>query len=303
MISIDLGSNTIRFIEYDGKRWGQSFEKIVHTAEGLNFHGEIGILALERIVDAIIEAKNVLDFASHEVVAVTTAAMRMASNAEDILHEIFERTGILFRIIDGEEEALLTLKAVQNRLDLLNIPFEEFVLLDIGGGSTEIIVVSGNDTKSKSFPLGIVTLSEKAQTTDILRYELDVFKDMITHYLDGLSLKLPPKILVLTAGTPTTIAAYLMGMDYASYDPSRVNGSLLTRADCSVAFDTLMEMDEQTRAIYVGVGREELIATGIRIIEMIFDALKQEHAVVIDDGLREGVALDYFSEGYVRHLT
>ncbi|MGZ5209026.1 MAG: Ppx/GppA phosphatase family protein [Sulfuricurvum sp.] len=303
MISVDLGSNTIRFIEYDGKQWGQSFEKIVRTAEGLTLYGKIGTLALERIVAAIIEAKNVLDFASHEVVAVTTAAMRMASNAEEILQKIFEKTGILFRIIDGEEEALLTLKAVRNRLNLLNIPSEDFVLLDIGGGSTEIIVVSDGDTKSKSFPLGIVTLSEKAQTTDILRDELDVFKDMITHYVDELVLKLPPKTLILTAGTPTTLVAYLMGMSYASYDPSRVNGSLLTRTDCLVVLDALMKMDEQTRAYYVGVGREGLIATGIRILEMIFEVLKQECAVVIDDGVREGVALDYFSEGYNRHLT
>lgn len=303
MISVDLGSNTIRFIEYDGKQWGQSFEKIVRTAEGLNFHQEIGLLALERIVDAIDEAKNIFDFRAHEIVAVTTAAMRMARNAEDILQKILERTGILFRIIDGEKEALLTLKAVQNRLNRLNIPADNFVLADIGGGSTEIIVVSGGRSELKSFPLGIVTLSEKAKTSNVLIKELACFRETITRYMDGLALELPLKTLVLTAGTPTTIAAYLMGMNYISYDPAKINGSFLTRTDCSVAFDALMEMDEQTRAIYVGVGREWLIAAGIRILEMIFDVLKQERAVVIDDGLREGVALDYFSDGYVRHLT
>lgn len=303
MIAVDLGSNTLHFIEYDGEKWGQSFEKIVRTAEGLNLHPEIGSLALQRIIDAIDEAKHIFDFSAHEIVAVTTAAMRMATNSEDILKKIHEKTGILFRIIDGEKEALLTLKAVQNRLHQLSLPADEFVLADIGGGSTEIIVVSGSRCQSKSFPLGIVTLSEKSQTDDILTNELESFSETITHYIDELALQSPPKTLILTAGTPTTIAAYLMGMSYAAYDPVKINGSFLKRSDCEIVFDALMKMDEATRAYYVGVGREGLIATGIRIVEMVFDALRLERAVVIDDGLCAGVALNYFSKRYIPHLT
>ncbi|MFA6144777.1 MAG: phosphatase [Sulfurimonas sp.] len=299
MIAIDLGSNTIRFIEYDGKNWGKSFEKIVRTAEGLSKNSEINALALERIISAIDEAKSILDFRSHEVVAITTAAMRMAHNSKDILQKIQNRTGITFQVIDGEKEAKLTLEAVVNRLDSLNIPSDDFILVDIGGGSTEIIVVSGSQTQVKSFPLGIVTLSEKSYITDILESELKFYHEMIAHYIEELALLTPPKTLVMTAGTPTTMVAYQMGMNYVSYDASKINGTFLKRSDCSIIHNELMEMDEKTRAKYVGAGRESLISTGIHIVEMIFEVLNNENALVIDDGLREGVALNYYSEGYI----
>jgi len=296
MIAIDLGSNTIRFIEYDGMQWGKSFEKIVRTAEGLDHSGQIGKAAVERIIHAIEEAKTVLDFHSHEVVAITTAAMRMAHNSKMIRQTIEEQTGILFHVIDGEKEALLTLKAVSNRLYHLNIPSDDFILVDVGGGSTEVTVVSESNSYTKSFPLGIVTLSEKSHTNDILERELTFYHTMIATYIKDLALVSFPKTLVMTAGTPTTMVAYKMGMSYASYNANKINGSFLMREDCSEILNALIEMDTSMRAYYVGVGREELIMTGIRILEMLFDTLQYGHALVIDDGLREGVALNYYSE-------
>ena len=294
MIAIDLGSNTLRIIEYDGVFWGKFFEKIVRTAEGLNEFSQIGSPALERILCALDEAKQKIDFSHHEVVAITTAAMRMASNSAEIIQHIAQEAGVNFRIIDGDQEAILTLMAVQNRLSILNIPSDEFVLVDIGGGSTEVVVVSKNVTASKSFPLGIVTLNEKSLTNNI-EDELTFFHNEIALYLQSLALETIPKTLVLTAGTPTTIAAYLLGMDYQTYDAYRVNGTSLKQSDCVRVLEELLEMDEVTRSRYVGVGREQLIVVGIRILEMIFDVFEVENAIVIDDGLREGVALNYFS--------
>jgi exopolyphosphatase/guanosine-5'-triphosphate,3'-diphosphate pyrophosphatase len=294
VIAIDLGSNSLRVIEYDGTVWGNSFEQIVRTAEGLNQTNEIGQPALERIINSLNDAQQSIDFSSHDIVAITTAAMRMASNSEAIIEQIKLRTGIHFRIIDGDEEAALTLMAVQNCLHLLNIPSDEYVLVDIGGGSTEVIVVAENKIESKSFPLGIVTLSEKSQTIDDAHQELDAFREKITFYIQSLKLSSSPNMLVLTAGTPTTIAAYLQGMDYHSYDASRVNGTVLERIQCMSVLRELLNMDEKTRSRYVGVGREQLIVIGIYIVEMIFDALDLQTGIVVDDGLREGVALNHF---------
>ena len=133
MIAIDLGSNTIRFIEYDGIRWGKSYEKIVRAAESLHTTNRICEDAFVRILDAINEAKNYLDFRNNEVVAVTTAALRMASNGREIITRINELSGIEFKIIDGEQEAQLTLTAVINRLHELEINPAYFILVDIGG--------------------------------------------------------------------------------------------------------------------------------------------------------------------------
>lgn len=296
MIAIDLGSNTIRFIEYDGLIWGKSYEKIVRTAEQLKATNIIGENALVRIIEAIDEAKKYLDFTNQEVVAVTTAAIRMANNAADIISKIQLSTGILFTIIDGQREAELTLLAVQNRLQQLRINPVNFVLSDIGGGSTELIYCTHEKVTSTSLPIGIVTMSEQAENSTQLRLLLADFEEKIRLFYSSLG-KMENNIhLVLTSGTPTTIAAYRMGMDYSNYDAQKINGSILTLGDCVLTYTELMNMDESMRSSYVGVGREQLIATGILMVESLFNSSNVVEAIIIDDGLREGVALNYWKE-------
>lgn len=294
MIAIDLGSNTIRFIEYDGIVWGKSYEKIVRAAESLHSTNTIGEDAFVRIVNAINEAKNHLDFTNNDVVAVTTAALRMASNGKDIIARIYEHCGIEFKIIDGDQEAQLTLRAVINRLNVLQINPAHFILVDIGGGSTELITCNHEKSNTISLPIGIVTMSEKAADMPMLYQLLDDFESKVSLFHRSSESTADHTRLVLTSGTPTTIAAYRMGMDYSNYDPIKVNGSILTRADCVVTYQELMKMDESMRAMYVGVGREQLIATGILMVESLFKGLNLEEAIIIDDGLREGVALDFY---------
>ena len=288
MIAIDLGSNTIRFIEYDGQNWGESFECIVKTAESLHATNAIGDKALHRIIEAIVQAKRKLDFSHHDVIAYTTAAMRLASNSEAILGEIYSTTGISFQIIDAQKEAELTLSAVQNRLKLLNIEPREFVLVDIGGGSSELIHCLGGESHSLSLNMGIVTLSESASSMDELYRRIGAFKEAIAKsLLSG--------ALVLTAGTPTTIAAYVLGMDYESYDPHKINGYRLQFSECTRVYDELLAMNERERTRYVGVGRENLIITGILMVSALYEAMGCEEAIIIDDGLREGIALEYYN--------
>ncbi|MFA6187658.1 MAG: phosphatase [Sulfuricurvum sp.] len=294
MIAIDLGSNTIRFIEYDGYKWGTSYEKIVRAAQSLHATNRICDSAISRICVAIEEAKTHLDFFEHEVVAVATAALRMAVNGHDVIFEILQRTGIEFTIIDGTKEAQLTLLAVKNRLTKLKINTEQFVLVDIGGGSTELIYCNHTDTNTVSLPIGIVTMSEKAMNTTMLKQLLNDFEEKVRPFYLSLERKEKKCMLVFTSGTPTTIAAFRMGMNYTNYDPQKINGSFLTLMDCRQTYHELMAMDEPIRATYVGVGRELLIATGILMVESIFKSMNMEEAVIVDDGLREGVALDYF---------
>ncbi|MDD4883377.1 phosphatase [Sulfuricurvum sp.] len=290
MIAIDLGSNTIRFIEFDGTVWGKSFEKIVRTAESLHQTRLIGVQAIGRIIAAIEEAKIHLDFAAHTVVAYTTAAMRMAENQTDAIDVIEAATGIRFLIIDAQKEASLTLKAVRYRLDKLGIEPSAFVMADIGGGSTELISADHESVSSISINQGIVTLSESADTSGLLSEKIAAFKERIVSD----TRKIENSSLVLTAGTPTTIAAYLNGMDYDHYDPRRINGFVLTLEGCYRVYEQLLSMDEATRRRYVGVGRENLIMAGILMVTAIYEALGYTEAIIIDDGLREGIALDFF---------
>jgi len=292
MIAIDLGSNTIRFVEFDGKKWGKSFEKIVRTAEGIHQTQLIGGKAIERIIEAIEEAKAKLNFLTQPSVGYTTAAMRMASNVADVLERIYQKTGVRFVVIDAKKEADLTLRAVRYRLSQLSIDPLSFILADIGGGSTELIHFSENKISSVSLNIGIVTLSESALFERELDEKINLFKTSVRETLQ----EAKAQFFILTAGTPTTIAAYLNGMDYETYDPTKINGYRLRLEDCYRAYDELLSMNETDRTRYVGAGRENLIIAGILMVTSMYEALGYSEAIIIDDGLREGIALEYCNQ-------
>jgi len=293
MIAIDLGSNSLRFIEYncETKRFVCEYETIVKTAELLHSDGIISSAAVERILKGFDEAFKRFDFNQHKCVAVTTEAMRRASNSKEVLAYIKEKTGVEFKLIGPSKEASLTLLAVENRLD--NLGFRgSFVLIDIGGGSTEVIFKKGNLFESKSFPLGIVTMASKYPTKTLLKQALQIELDEIKRYVKEYYLREgKADFFVATAGTPTTIASFLQGMTYASYDKNRINGSTLNRFDCHKALEKLLRLSFDERAEFVGVGREDLIISGVLIYEAFFELLGYENSVVIDDGLREGLAI------------
>ena len=293
MIAIDLGSNSLRFIEYDcrSKKFVQEYEAIVKTAELLHSEGIIAPSAVQRILKAFGEAFKRFDFNAHECVAVTTEAMRQASNAKEVLDEIEEKTLVRFEIIGAHKEAQLTLLAVDKRLE--NLGFRgSFLLIDIGGGSTEIIFKKGNLFESKSFPIGIVTMASKYPIKEKLKaniaQELVDIKKYVHSYYEKEN---KPDFFVATAGTPTTIASFLQGMTYDSYDKNRINGSTLNRFDCQNALSELLALSFDERARFVGVGREDLIISGVLIYEAFFELFDYENSVIIDDGLREGLAI------------
>ncbi|MDD2357267.1 MAG: ethanolamine ammonia-lyase reactivating factor EutA [Thiovulaceae bacterium] len=299
MIAIDLGSNTLRCIAYDcqKKKWGKEYETVVRTADGLHVNKIINEKAINRVITALLEADRKLNFSSHKVVAFTTEAMRQAQNSAEVLEEIFTKTGVFFEIIDGEREATLATKAVKNRLDISKLSSSSFTLVDIGGGSTEIIFYKNGNLTSKSFNIGIVTLSESSNDIDEIQKNLDKLLIPVKEYISSYYVTYEkPEIFVQTAGTPTTIAAYLQNMNYHTYDASRINGYVLDQRGCQKTMDDLLAMDEQTRAFYVGVGREELIISGIIIVQKLYELLEYTSSVVIDDGLREGIALSYCEE-------
>ncbi len=293
MIAIDLGSNSLRMIQRDcsTQKFTAEYEKIVKTAELLHSDGLISEGAEHRILKGFEEASGVLDFSSDQCVAVTTEAMRCASNAQEVLTRIHEKTGVMFEVIGAHKEAELTLLAVDRRLETLGFR-GSFLLIDIGGGSTEIIFKKGNLSESKSFPVGIVTMASKYPSREDLdkhlHNELSDIADYVQEYYDKEG---KPDFFVATAGTPTTIASYLQGMTYDSYDKNRINGSTLNSFDCIKTLDDLLGLSFDERANYVGVGREDLIISGIMIYEAFFNLLGFESSVIIDDGLREGLAI------------
>lgn len=295
MIAIDLGSNTLRVLEYDCTTGRQisEYEKTVKTADGLAHHGTINNEAIMRVISAIQEAQEQIDFSSSVVRAVTTEAVRRAVNSDDVLSQIKKETGVNFQIISGEEEARLTLLAVKHRLSTLQYPSDTFVLIDIGGGSTELIFHYENETVSKSFPVGIVTIAQIHETLENIEKilpeemaEIQIFCEQMYETRGKVN------AFVATAGTPTTVAAMKLGQNYETYDASKINGTSLEVNELDFYLKKLLSMPFEEREIAVGIGRSDLIAAGILIYKQLFTLLAFESCIVIDDGLREGVALE-----------
>jgi len=295
MIAIDLGSNTLRVLEYDCIVRKQTFiyEKVVKTADGLASSGKINDEALQRIISAIEEAQEQIDFTSQRIKAVTTEAVRRASNASQVLQAIEQETGVCFEIISGEEEAKLTLLAVKNRLTKLQYASDTFVLVDIGGGSTELIFHYKDETIIKSFPIGIVTIAQTYKMLESIEQALPrEMLDIQMFCAELYATKDKPAAFVATAGTPTTVAAMKLGFNYETYDASKINGTHLKKEELDLYLKKLLSLPFEAREQAVGTGRSDLISAGILIYKYLYKLLEFDSCVVIDDGLREGVALD-----------
>lgn len=294
MIAFDLGSNTLRCVVLDCATSEIIFEDsiIVKSADGIAKNGNISDDAIKRIIEGILEIGSKYDIVNNQVKAVTTEALRRAKNSSKVLETIEKQTGIKFEVIDGDEEARLTLLAVRHRLYALNIE-GNFMLIDIGGGSTEIIFYSNDNHISKSFPLGIVTLTQKYTTLEEIKKQIEKDEVKIFDFIKNTKETFGNlDFFVATAGTPTTLAAMKLGMSYESYDSKKINGVIVSIDDIDVEFDKLLSFDEKERKHIVGVGREDLITTGVLILKYLLKSSDFKECIVIDDGLREGVALE-----------
>ena len=183
--------------------------------------------------------------------------------------------------------------AVKNRLSKLQYAAKTFVLVDIGGGSTELIFQYEDEIVSKSFPIGIVTIAQSYETLQKIEKVLPKeMSEMQMFCAEMFETKGKPKVFVATAGTPTTVAAMKLGFNYETYDACKINGTSLQKGELDFYLNKLLALPFEARERAVGTGRSDLIAAGILIYKQLFTLLKFNTCIVIDDGLREGVALE-----------
>jgi len=292
IISCDLGSNSFRVLIYnfDKDEAIGDFEITVGTADGLKQTENISVEALNRIVNAIKNSIKKLNYNPKDAIAVTTSAMRQAKNSSYIIEEIKKQTNVSFKIISGDEEARLTLLGLQYSLKKQNINSENIILVDIGGGSTEIIFVKENNPIFKSFEVGIVTLTQSSNKNIVL----EEFKENIKQYIQSLPFDVSELQLVATAGTPTTIAALKHNLNYKTYDKKIINGTKVFLEDLDYYKNYLQSIPLNEAETLTGTNRIQYIGSGIDIFKLIFTVLKKEFSVVFDEGLREGVVVDKF---------
>jgi exopolyphosphatase/guanosine-5'-triphosphate,3'-diphosphate pyrophosphatase len=241
-----------------------------------------------------------------------TSALRNASNATSFIEEVYTRTGLDIRVISGEEEARLTLIGVSRTLrgstGLKSDALESAMVIDIGGGSTEIIMTHPlRATTMASLALGAVYLTDRYIENDPPKpAEIALLRCAVRDNLeqcDGMMIAGPAKTLVGTAGTITTLAA--MDLRLAIYDPGKINGHILARETVNAIVQQLSVSTLKERRTLPGLetGREDIILAGAVVTQEVMERFGLLTMLVSDWGLREGIVLDLYERLTVNTKT
>lgn len=312
--ALDLGTNNCRLLiakpARDGFRVVDSFSRIVRLGEGLSRTGRLDDAAMDRAYEALAlcgerVARKGVD--SSRLMAVATQACRQADNGEAFIERVRRGTGLKLRIIDPIEEARL---AVRGCLNLFDHSAEAVLVVDVGGGSTELswLAKRGRDFVLEgwmSAPVGVVTLAERhpepagdldawyeAMVADMgaAIAEAPVDPALRTLFVDGRA------HMVGTSGAITSLAGIHLGL--RRYQRNLVDGLWMTRGDCEAAADTLMRLGAHGRAAEpcIGPDRADLVLAGAAIMEAVQRAWPSERVRVADRGLREGLLLQQMRE-------
>jgi exopolyphosphatase/guanosine-5'-triphosphate,3'-diphosphate pyrophosphatase len=301
--ALDLGTNNCRLLiarpQGEGFAVVDAFSRIVRLGEGLAANGRLSDAAIERTLSALkvcadkLKRRNVLLSRS-----VATEACRRATNGEAFIARAYEETGIHLDIISAEEEARL---AVLGCHVLIEPGDDPALIFDIGGGSTELVLVDTRPTIPTvldwhSAPWGVVSLTEHVGHQGGRTERLDAYAQMraiVAESFAGFAARLPQGIerprLLGTSGTVTTLASVHLGLSH--YDRAQVDGLIVPAASMRRISQDLSAMDLTERATLpcIGTERADLVVAGCAILETIMDLWPAERLGVADRGIREGI--------------
>lgn len=291
--AIDCGTNTLLLlvadVAPDGVRVVQERAEIVRLGEGLDETGQLAPQAIAR-ARAVLE-RYVAIIRDHEcahVLGVGTEALRRAKNGHLFVNDataLLGQVGGRFSVIDGEREARLSWRAVRASFPALEGPR---TVLDIGGGSTELIVGEQAIAEVKSVPIGSVRLTERLLKHDPpTDDERAALRETIDRVLDGAPT--PRGTVVGIAGTVTTLSAMAQGL--VVYDGDRVHGSTLDRRTLESTIERLgrTPLADRRRTPGLDPKRADVIYAGAVILERVLARAGAERCLVSDRGIRWGL--------------
>jgi exopolyphosphatase/guanosine-5'-triphosphate,3'-diphosphate pyrophosphatase len=317
--ALDLGTNNCRLLVATpagrGFRIVDSYSRIVRLGEGLAGSGRLADGAMERAMGALAMcADKIRRRGATRVRAVATQACRTAANGEQFLAEVAARTGLRLTVISPKEEARL---AVTGCLDLLDVSAEAVLILDVGGGSTEISWLdlrgAGFNPRRRarmqhrppiaawvSIPIGVVTLAERfphGEAGDLagFRAMVEAVKTEIASFAAAKLLqellRTERRHLIGTSGAITSLAGLHLGL--ARYDRRRVDGLWMTRGECEAVAGRLASLTVAERGAQpcIGPDRADLVLAGAAILQAVQEVWPCERVRVADRGLREGLLL------------
>ncbi|MEO6433410.1 MAG: Ppx/GppA phosphatase family protein [Sphingomicrobium sp.] len=302
--AIDLGTNNCRLLVARPHDSGfvviDAFSRIVRLGEGLAVNGELSAEAMDRSVAALSICADKLRRRNVSLSrSVATEACRRARNGEYFADRVRDETGILLDIIPPEEEARLAVLGCHKLLEPGDGPA---LIFDIGGGSTELVLVDQAEGIPRirswfSAPWGVVSLTESEgrealEGPDRMRAYLRM-RERARHAFARFAAMLPQEHdgirLLGTSGTVTTLASVHLALP--SYDRRAVDGLHIPVDAMRNISEMIAGMDYAQRSALpcIGSDRADLVVAGCAILEAILEIWPAQNIGIADRGIREGI--------------
>jgi exopolyphosphatase/guanosine-5'-triphosphate,3'-diphosphate pyrophosphatase len=313
--ALDLGTNNCRLLIAErsasgGLRVVDSYSQIVRLGEGLARSGRLSEEAMARALGAVGRcAEKIRRHSVRETRCIATQACRAAANGQEFLERVRADVGLRMETISPKEEAKF---ALLGSLDLLDRASDFALVVDIGGGSTELCWVDARSAISRgiagcarrppilgwaSFPVGVVTLSESFEDGAEGWYDRMVASVREQFAAHDAATRFGPLFeagrgqIIGNSGTVTSLAGVHLRLE--RYSRAAVDGVWLQREEAEAARDRLFRAtpDERAAEPCIGPQRADLVMAGCAILDAVWSLWPSGRLRVGDRGLREGILL------------
>jgi exopolyphosphatase/guanosine-5'-triphosphate,3'-diphosphate pyrophosphatase len=295
---VDQGTNSIRLLVVEPDGEGGVFELardmvITRLGEGVDRTGRLAPEALRRTVAVLARyARRARALHAGRIRVAATSAVRDADNREELERAVLDHAGSALEVITGEQEAGLSFLGATRGLDAP----APFVVVDIGGGSTELVVGTERPEAATSTPLGNVRLTERFVAHDPPEPgELDAMRAFVLARLDEAAEVVPAgdaRTLVAVAGTTTTLQAISLGLEH--YDPEALHRTRLALAEAERVLAELAAMTtpERDALSVMAKGRADVIVAGAEVLVAVMRRFGFEDALVSETDILDGLAFE-----------
>ncbi len=290
--AVDCGTNTTRLLISDGRTERVRLSRITGLGRGLERSGALSSEAIGRVEAALEEFRSLItEHGATRTRATATSAARDAVNSTEFFDRAEAALGVRPELLSGEAEGCLTFTGAVGNLDPASGPF---LVLDIGGGSTEFSVGSTRCEGVYSTQMGSVRFTERFLAHDPPHAaELSNLLQVLKVHMDEVVAKVPGVVetatMVAVAGTATTIAAVELGLE--PYDSERIEGFVLTRDAAEDVFRTLATENLAARRHNPGLepGRADVIVAGAAILVGVMRYLGFDSCLISEHDILDGM--------------